>query len=111
MSNTTHLIQLSIAMDDDRIQRIVEKQASEKIIEDIRDKVEESMFTHTGWRSDETNPDKRSGYSEYVEEAFKSFLEKNREAIIEEAASKLAGSIKRSKAFKEKVTSVLEGEA
>lgn len=111
MNNTTHLIQLSIAMDDDRIQQIVEKQASERIIKDIQDKVEASLFTHHGWRSDATNPDKRDGYSEYVEAAFKSFLEKNKEAIIEEAASKLAGSIKRSKVFKEKVTTILEGEA
>ncbi len=105
--NTTHLIQLTIDMDDGRIKEIVEKQASKQIIEHMTDEIEKTLFSHCGWRCDETNPNKRDGYSSYVEELFKEFLEANREDILDRTAGKLMESVKRTKAFKEKVANIL----
>ena len=110
MSSTTHLIQLSIDMDDGRIKDIVERQASEQIIKHMRQEIEKTLFSHRGWQSEATDPRRRDGYSDYVETVFKEFLEKNREDILDRAAAKLVESVKRTKAFKEKVTNILEGE-
>lgn len=102
----THVIQLSIHMDTNRIQEMVEKQATEQIISEIREEVEKTLFAHSTYhyRSDAGH---RIGYSDFVEDAFGTFLENNKADIVERAAQKLVESVKRSKAWKDKVDEAL----
>ena len=105
---TNHIITLSLDLDTDRVEEIVRNQAAKQIIDDMRKKIESTLFDHRGWGSDMVDPQRRTGYSYYVEEAFEKFLEDNKEEIIDRAAKQLSDSTKKSKKFREKLAQIVE---
>lgn len=105
---TNHIITLSLDLDTNRVEEIVRNQAAKQIIDDMRKKIESTLFDHRGYGSDMVDPQRRTGYSYYVEDAFEKFLEDNKEEIIDRAAKQLSESTKKSKKFKEKFAQIVE---
>jgi len=105
---TNHIITLSLDLDTNRVEEIIRNQAAKQIIEYMQKNIESSLFDHRGWGSDLSDPKYRTGYSDFVAEHFKKFLEDNKEEIIDRAAKQLSDSTKKSKKFKEKFAQIVE---
>lgn len=95
-----HLVSFTVSLDDDRIEELVLKSAVKEITKDLTKKVEKIIYKRDTWEGDDL--------SRFVCDEIKGFLEVNREDIIDRAAAKLAESLKRTKAVKEKVEQVLD---
>lgn len=103
---TNHILNISLDMDTERIQKIVEDQAARQIIEDIREEVEKTLFTHQ-W-GHEADSSYRNGLRDFVVNRFNEFLTENKEDIIEAAAKQLCEKLYRSKAFTERVDDIVK---
>lgn len=86
-----HLIQISIAMDDETIAKQVEDRAVEKIHSDIY-----KEYFEKDWMGDRRI---ESIFHQDVQE----FIKENREEIITKAAEQIKRSVLNTKAFKEKL--------
>ena len=95
-----HIVTFTVSLDDDRIEELVLKSAVKEITKDLTKKVEKIIYKRDTWSGDDL--------SQVVCDEIKNFMEVNREDIIDRAAAKLAESLKRTKAVKEKVEQVLD---
>ena len=103
---TNHILNISLDMDTERIQKIVEDQAARQIIQDIRGEVEKTLFEHR-WGY-ETDSGQRTGLRDFLVQRFNEFLTENKEDIIEAAAKQLCEKLYRSKAFTERVDGIVK---
>lgn len=98
-----HIVQFAIGIDDNAIKKRVEDNAYNDILEELIKEAKnylprsKSFGNSINWRF-------------MVDDRLDKFLEKNRDDIIESAAEKLCESFKRTKAYKEKMTEVMETE-
>lgn len=95
-----HLVSFTVSLDDNRIEELVLKTAVKEITKELTKKVEKIIYKRDSWEGDDL--------SRVVCDEIKNFMEVNREDIIDRAAAKLAESLKRTKAVKEKVEQVLD---
>lgn len=94
-----HLVSFTVSLDDDRIEELVLKSAVKEITKELAKKVEKIIYKRDTWSGDDL--------SHAVCDEIKNFMEVNREDIIDRAATKLADSLKRTKAVKDKIGEVL----
>lgn len=101
-----HIINVAFDFDDKRITESIEKQVHKEVVNNITNEVKKIIFK-TSYRNiiDENDSEP---LRKIVELHTKEILNDNKDKIIEMAASKLADSLKRSKAVKEVVGHVLE---
>ena len=104
---TNHIIQISLDMDIERIQKIIEEQAARQIIEDIKQNVEEALFSHRKYYTEKPSERNRNGLNDMFQCIIEEYLNEIKPAIIEATSSKLTEKLFRSKAIKEVVGDVL----
>lgn len=105
-----HIMSISFDFDTSNVKRIVEEKAARQIIGDIKDDIEKTMFYHGGWRSNETDPNQRSGLQEFLIERFDAFLRENKDEIIESAVKEAVKKLVRTKAVQDRVAAIREEE-
>lgn len=98
---SVHLVQLTISLEDERIQRDIYDAAQKQIIKDLEDEFRKIVF-------DDNQNGRYAGITPWTEEQFRQFLNKNRDNIVEKAAGILAEKLSRSKAVKEIASSIAE---
>ena len=96
-----HIVQFAIGIDDNAIKKRIEDNAYDDIVERL---IKEAKNDLPQVRSFERGVNWRF----LVDDRLDYFLEKNRDDIIDAAAEKLCESFKRTKAYKEKMTEVME---
>lgn len=94
-----HLVSFTVSLDDDHIEELVLKSAVKEITKELTKKVEKIIYKRDTWSGDDLSQD--------VCNTIRDFMEINREDIINRAAGKLAESLKRTKAVKEKVEEIV----
>ena len=94
-----HLVSFTVSLDDNRIEELVLKSAVKEITKDLTSRVEKIIYNRNYYDSNDL--------SRVVCDEIKNFMEVNREDIIDRAAAKLADSLKRTKAVKDKIGEVL----
>lgn len=101
-----HIINVAFDFDDEKISKSIESQVYKKVTDNITEEVKKIMYrkrwTGCNYRMDDSEPLRKM-----VEMNIKDIVEEHREEIITMAADKLADSLRRSKAVKEAVNSVL----
>lgn len=93
-----HVVQFGICVDDEKIRAAIEKSAEEKIIKDLMQQIMNHVFDAGYYGSDAKPSDP---LKEWCIKHFDSFLEQNREVILDRAAERLADRLCRIKAAKE----------
>lgn len=97
-----HIVQFAIGIDDDAIRKRVIESAYEDVVKRLMEEAKrETRLSHTNYYS-------KQSWSDLIEQAIRIYLEQNKDTVIELAATKLAESYKRSKAFKEAMAKVME---
>lgn len=96
-----HIVQFAIGIDDDRIVNLVEENASNQIIGELKQQVANRIFSAYYYGSN-ANP-KRDPLSDMSERIVADFLNENKEAILQRAAEVLADKMFRSKTMRDKL--------
>lgn len=95
-----HIVQFAIGVDDEAIRERVKESA----YNDIIGKLVEEAKKDLGLKGSYFSP--RVTWKTIVEDALHDYFDENKELIIDLAASKLADSYKRTKAYKEKMDNI-----
>lgn len=93
-----HIVQFAIGIDDKAIQQRIEDNAYKDILKILVDDARRDLpksYGAVNWRR-------------LVDDAMQNFIQENKEVIIEAAAKELCESFKRTKAFKEKMSDIME---
>lgn len=102
-----HIVSVAFDFDDDRITKSIENQVHKEVVDNITNEVKQIIYrkrwTGCVYEKDDPEPLKRM-----VESNVKNIIDSHQDQIIDMAASKLAESLRRSKAVKEAVGHVLE---
>lgn len=97
-----HIVQFAIGVDDEAIRERIKEAAYNDIVKNLMTEAKKELrLTSSYYRSDET-------WSSIVDRALHNYFDENKERIVELAASKLADSYKRSKAYKEAMGKAME---
>lgn len=113
---TEHILNFSIDVDDDSIIKAVQNGAERQIINDIKEKVMRRIFAPKWYGQDPVKFDSYKNepiladdaeLSRFSEEIIRDVLTSWKSEIIDLAADKLVESLKRTKAWKEKVEDTL----
>ena len=99
-----HIIQIAIAVDDERITRTVEAQALRTIIDDLEQDVRNKLFSPKSAYFISKNATASDPLSDFSVDLIKGFFKKHEDAIIKKAADALAERLSKSKAVKDMVT-------
>ena len=96
-----HIIQFAIGIDDDRIVKLVEDNASKQIIGDLKQQVANRIFS-AYYCGQNANPstDKLSDLSVQI---VSDFLKDNKDVIVERASELLADKVLKSKTMRDKI--------
>jgi hypothetical protein len=94
-----HIIQFGVTIDDDAIKKNIEKNAVDKLVEDIKKEVRNEIFVGPGWNR---------GLSYKVQEIIKEALAEYKDEIIKDATAELVDTMKRSKKYKEALAKIVE---
>lgn len=96
-----HIIQFAIGIDDDRIVKLVEDNASKQIIGDLKQQVANRIFSayYCGQNADPST-DKLSDLSVQI---VSDFLKDNKDVIVERASELLADKMLKSKTMRDKI--------
>lgn len=114
---TEHVVSFAVGIDDEAIIRNVEENAHKQIIQDIKLEVLNKIMSARYYNQSPVTKDRYSGnitvdrnavLSDFSEHLVKEAFMECKDDIIERAATILADSYKRSKAWKEKVGEVVE---
>lgn len=90
-----HIVQFAIGIDDERIKQRVEDCAYNDVVKQLMAEAKKDLkLTNSYYRPEQT-------WSSIVDHALQKYFDENKDLIIELAATKLADSYKRTKAFKE----------
>lgn len=95
-----HIVQFAIGIDDEAIR----KRVNENAYNDITGKLVEEAKKDLGLKGSYFPP--RLTWKTIVEDALHDYFDENKELIFDLAASKLADSYKRTKAYKEKMDNI-----
>lgn len=96
-------VPVTIGVDEERIAREIEKNAEDRVVENITNEVKKVMFSddYYGHRDDEP-------LRKMVRNRIDKLLDDNKDLIIKEAAVNLADRMARSKAVRETTKEVIE---
>lgn len=94
-----HIVQFAIGIDDQAIQKRIEENAYNDILDKLMDEAKNSL-PQEGY----VYVNRRVNWRHLVEEQLELFVERHKDEIIDAAAEKLCESYKRTKAFKEKMS-------
>lgn len=98
-----HIVQFGISIDDEAIKRNIEESAKKRLVQELAEDVKGIVFGRDRYgRCGEPNM--------WVAERFDKFLEAHKDEIIELAVNNLASRLVRTKAAKEALGKILEGE-
>ena len=95
-----HIVQFAIGFDDDGIRKRLEANAYDDILNKLVNEAKKSLSL------DSSSFYQRQHWESIVEDALHGYFDENKELIIDLAATKLAESYKRTKAYKEKMSNV-----
>ena len=92
-----HIVQFAIGIDDNAIVKKIEESAEKQIVANLEQQVRDNLFEANYYGR---HADKNSPLGDYSKRLIESFLEKNKEEILEKTAVYLAEKLARSKAGK-----------
>ena len=93
-----HIVQFAIGIDDETIQKRIENNAYNDILENLIADIKKDLpktYGGVNWRR-------------LVDDAIEEFIQENKDEIIETAAKELCESFRRTKAFKERMKESME---
>lgn len=96
-----HIVQFGIGIDDDRIVKLVEENASTQIIGELKQQVANRIFS-APYYGKNANPS-RDRLSDTSEKIVADFLRENTSAIVERASEILADRMLKSKTVRDKL--------
>lgn len=90
-----HVFNIAIDFEDERVRKVIEEKAVDKIMDDIRKDVEAMVYEHryapNAYHSCEEMVRNRSGNLQFwVKEQFSEILKESREEVIDKTAKELA---------------------
>ena len=94
-----HIIQFGITIDDDAIKKNIEKNAVDKLVEDLKKEVMKELFTGSSWNRELSYKSK---------EIIRSTIDEYKDIIIEKVTADLVETMKRSKKYKEALAKIAE---
>lgn len=94
-----HIIQFGVAIDDDAIKKNIEKQATDKLVEELKNEVMKELFTGSSWNRE---------LSYKAKDILKGVMEECKDVIIKDATTELVETMKRSKRYKEALAKIVE---
>ena len=102
-----HIVNVAFDFDDAKVAESIENQVHKEVVDNITAEVKKIIYkrSYYGDGFDKNNPEP---LRHIVEILAKNIMDEHKEQIIEIAASKLADSLKRTKAVKEAVGNILE---
>lgn len=95
-----YIMQFAIGIDDEAIRKRIQENAYDDILRKLVDEARKCMPFGTLYYNE------RDRWRFVIENALRNYFDENKETIIDLAASKLAESYKRTKAYKEKMANV-----
>ena len=97
-----HIVQFAIGIDDEAIrQRVIESAYNDVVNQLVDEAKRETRISNRNYYNKQT-------WSDIIDHALRNYFDENKDLIVELAAEKLANSYKRTKAFKEKMSAVME---
>lgn len=93
-----HIIQFGVAIDDDAIKKNIEKQATDKLVKDLKKDIETEVLGGR-WST---------GLSYKVDNVVREVVMQYTDEIIKSATDQLIETMKRSKKYKEALAKVVE---
>ena len=99
-----HIVQFAIGIDDEAIRERVIKCAYDDVVKQLMVEAKKDVGlsgNYYRWPKD--------SWSDIIDRALRDYFNENKDLIIDLAAEKLAASYKRTKTFKEKMNSTMEG--
>ena len=103
-----HIVQFAIGIDDEAIRKRIEENAFNKVVENLMDDAKLSL-PKTGYGA-YFNTKGGIDWRSLMCAEMNGFIERNREEIIQAAAERLCEHIKRTKAYKETMGNLMEGQ-
>ena len=95
-----HIVQFAIGFDDESIRKRLEENAYNDILDKLVNEAKKGLSLNG------SDIYQRQRWSTIVDSALHNYFDENKETILDLAASKLAESYKRTKAYKEKMSNV-----
>ena len=95
-----HIVQFAIGFDDEGIRQRLEENAYDDILNKLVNEAKKGLSLNC------SDLYQRQRWSTIVDSALHNYFDENKETILDLAASKLAESYKRTKAYKEKMSNV-----
>lgn len=96
-----HIVQFAIGIDDEAIrQRVIDSAYNDVVKQLMEEAKRETRLSAPYYR--------KQTWSDILDHALRGYIEENKDLVIELAATKLANSYQRSKAFKEAMAQKME---
>ena len=96
-----HIVQFAIGFDDDAVRKRVLESAYNDVVKQLMEEAKKEVkLTGSSWQ--------RTSWSNIIDYALHNYFDEHKDEIIDAAATKLADSYKRTKAFKEKMAAAME---
>ena len=95
-----HIVQFAIGFDDEGIRKRLEENAYDDILNKLVNEAKKGLSLNC------PEYNQRERWKTIVDKALHNYFDENKETILDLAASKLAESYKRTKAYKEKMSNV-----
>ena len=97
-----HIVQFAIGIDDEAIRERVIKCAYDDVVKKLLEEAKRET------KLSSTNYYNKKSWSNFVDDALRGYLNENKDLVIELAATKLAESYRRTKAYREAMNKVME---
>ena len=95
-----HIVQFAIGFDDEGIRKRIQENAYNDILDKLTNETKKALSLNC------SEYYQRQRWESIMHEALHNYFDENKEAILDLAATKLAESYKRTKAYKEKMSNV-----
>ena len=96
-------VPVTIGVDEERIAREIEKNAEDRVVENITNEVKEIIYNKDYYGRENNDPLRRM-----VRDRIDKVLDDNKDLIIKEAVNRIADKVGRSKAVKEATKDAVE---
>lgn len=98
-----HIVQSGISIDDEQIKKTIEKNAMQQVVATFRNDIVKEMVGKNNY----TKSDYSTMMWNAIHKQIETFLDENREKIIEIASEKLADKLAKTKKVKDMVTNTI----
>lgn len=103
MVNIEHIVQFAISIDDEQIKKTIEKNAMQQVVATFKNDISKEMIGKNNY----TKSDYSTKMWNAINEQIETFLDENREKIIEIASEKLADKLAKTKKVKDMVANTI----